>query len=94
MEAVLYDFYNKPAIKKNAWNAQRAKDEEFRLVADRLLRMVGESTGAKRQDDNFVIIGIGLGEFKSNSGLSSLHTAFCSYFVRLVSEQCRPLSTN
>ncbi|KAF9118288.1 hypothetical protein BGX30_004680 [Mortierella sp. GBA39] len=83
METVLYDFHNKPAIKKNAWNAQRAKEQEFRLVADRLLRMVGGSTGAKRQDDNFVIIGVGLGDFKSDYGLSSLHTAFCSYFVRL-----------
>jgi hypothetical protein len=94
METVLYDFHNKPAIKKNAWNAQLAKEQEFRLVADRLLRMVGGSTGAKREDDNIVIIGIGLGDFKSDYGLSSLHTAFCSYFVRLVSEQCRSLSTN
>ncbi|KAK3832198.1 MAG: hypothetical protein JOS17DRAFT_116698 [Linnemannia elongata] len=57
METVLYDFHNKPAIKKNAWNAQRAKEQEFRLVADRLLQMIGGCTGAKRQDDNFVIIG-------------------------------------
>ncbi|KAF9541594.1 hypothetical protein EC957_002963, partial [Mortierella hygrophila] len=31
METVLYDFYNKPAIKKNAWNAQLAKEQEFSL---------------------------------------------------------------
>ncbi|KAI8601632.1 hypothetical protein EDD21DRAFT_102171 [Dissophora ornata] len=76
METVLYDFHNKPAIKKNAWNAQRAREQEFRLVAGRLLQMVGGSTGANRQDDNLVIIGI---------GLFSLHPAFCSYFVRLIS---------
>jgi len=94
METVLYDFHNKPAIKKNAWNAQRAKEQEFRLVADRLLQMVGGCTGAKRQDDNFVIIGIGLGDFKSHYGLTSLHTAFCSYFVQLVSAKCLFMSTN
>jgi hypothetical protein len=34
VEAVLYNFHNKPVIKKNARNAQRAKVQEFRLVAD------------------------------------------------------------
>ncbi|KAG9063007.1 hypothetical protein KI688_004607 [Linnemannia hyalina] len=70
-------------VLENTWNAQLAKEQEFSLAAGRLLRMLGGSIGAKRQDDNFVIIGIGLGDFKSHYGLSSLHTAFCSYFVRL-----------
>jgi hypothetical protein len=93
-ETVLYDFYNKPAIKKNYWNAQQAKEQEFRLVAERLLQMVGGTIGAKRQNNNYVIIGIGLGEFKWDSGLTSLHTAFFTFFVRLVSKQCHALSTH
>ncbi|KAG0048072.1 hypothetical protein BGZ83_006918 [Gryganskiella cystojenkinii] len=76
-------FYNNVVLKKHQWDAERATKKEFRLVAKRLLEMVGGTPGAKRNNDNKVIIGIGLGEFGSNSRLSSLHTAFSAYFVQL-----------
>lgn len=83
----LDDFYNgrNMLYKRHAWDAKRAKQEEFRKVADRLLNAIGGSVGAKRKDDNMVVIGIGLGQFKSNSGLTSLHESFLTFFVQLVS---------
>ncbi|KAG0195037.1 hypothetical protein BGX33_004434, partial [Mortierella sp. NVP41] len=44
-------FYNNTILKKNLWNARRARDEEFKLVATRLLGIVGGPPGAKRKDD-------------------------------------------
>lgn len=41
--------------------------------------------GAKRDKDNKVIIGIGLGQFSSKIRLSSLHESFQPYFVQKVS---------
>jgi len=83
----LDDFYNGKNLlyKRHAWDAERARKEEFRTIANRLLNSIGGSVGATRRKDNMVVIGIGLGQFKSNSGLSSLHTSFLSYFVQLVS---------
>ncbi|KAF9542693.1 hypothetical protein EC957_001748 [Mortierella hygrophila] len=71
----LDDFYNgnNQLYKRHGWDARRAKEEEFKTVANRLLNAVGGSVGRKREDDDMVVIGIGLGQFKSNSGLSSLH---------------------
>ncbi|KAG0347646.1 hypothetical protein BGZ54_004853, partial [Gamsiella multidivaricata] len=82
-ESDLDTFYNSVVLKKHNWDARRARDQEFKLVAKRLLEMVGGTPGAKRDDKNKVIIGIGLGEFSSNSRLSSLHTAFSTYFIQL-----------
>ncbi|KAF9150174.1 hypothetical protein BGX20_005773, partial [Mortierella sp. AD010] len=59
-----------------------AKKEEFRTVANRLLNAIGGSVGRQRAQDN-VVIGIGLGQFKSSSGLTSLHETFLAYFVNL-----------
>lgn len=45
------------------------------------------SIGARREEDNKVIIGtigIGLGRFSSNTKLSSLHGTFQEYFVQKV----------
>jgi len=82
----LSDFYNgsNNRFKKHKWDVRRAKEEEYRLITDRLLGMVGGSIGAKRHRDNKVVIGVGLGKFSSNSRLSSLHDSFLSYFVQKV----------
>ncbi|KAG0366462.1 hypothetical protein BGX24_003679 [Mortierella sp. AD032] len=81
-ELNLETFYN-VTLKKHRWDAKRARDQEFELVGKRLLELVGGTPGVKRDSNNKVIIGIGLGEFSSNSWLSSLHTEFCKYFVQL-----------
>ncbi|KAF8937822.1 hypothetical protein BGZ58_002090 [Dissophora ornata] len=52
--------------------------------ADRLLKLVGGSIGAKRKEENMVIIALGLGKFGSSARLSSLHTAFFWFFVQLL----------
>ncbi|KAI8351750.1 hypothetical protein B0O80DRAFT_500105 [Mortierella sp. GBAus27b] len=83
VEAHLDSFYNgSHCIKKHKWNAGRARDEEFARIADCLLRMVGGSIGAKREESNKVVIAVGLGQFSSSSRLSSLHETFLSYFVQ------------
>ncbi|KAF9138281.1 hypothetical protein BG015_002437 [Linnemannia schmuckeri] len=69
-------------LKKHKWNAKKARTQEYRLVADRLLQLVGGSTGAKRDKDNKVVIGVGLGKFSSKIRLSSLHESFQSYFTQ------------
>ncbi|KAF9348825.1 hypothetical protein BGX26_012798 [Mortierella sp. AD094] len=83
VESDLEAFYNSVTLKKHQWDAERARDKEFKLVAKRLLELVGGTPGAKRDGKNKVIIGIGLGEFSSTSRLSSLHTAFSKYFMLL-----------
>ncbi|KAF9178231.1 hypothetical protein BGZ50_007958, partial [Haplosporangium sp. Z 11] len=83
VESILETFYNNVTLKRHQWDAKRARDKEFQLVAKRLLKMIGGNPGRKRDQDDKVIIGIGLGEFSSTSRLSSLHTAFSKYFVQL-----------
>ncbi|KAF8931278.1 hypothetical protein BGZ58_007727 [Dissophora ornata] len=79
----LDNFYNHDALyKKYSWDAQKAKAEEFRRVADSLLKMIGGSIGARRKEDDKVIIGVGLGKFSSTTRLTSLHTSFQSFFVQ------------
>ncbi|KAI8357054.1 hypothetical protein B0O80DRAFT_99820 [Mortierella sp. GBAus27b] len=85
VEEHLDSFYNSNnTVKKHRWNARRARDEEFRRIADSLLRMVGGSIGRKRADEDKVVIAVGLGQFSSKARLSSLHESFQSYFVQLV----------
>ncbi|KAF8918007.1 hypothetical protein BGZ58_004967, partial [Dissophora ornata] len=50
----LDEFYGNVVLKKHKWNARKARDEEYRLIADRLLKLVGGSTGAKRAEGNKV----------------------------------------
>jgi hypothetical protein len=85
VEADLDSFYGSVVLKKHKWNARKARTEEYRLIADRLLQLVGGSTGAKRDEDNKVVIDVGLGKFSSKIRLSSLHESFQSYFVQKVS---------
>ncbi|KAF9272046.1 hypothetical protein BGZ88_005271, partial [Linnemannia elongata] len=84
VESILSSFYTDMVLKKNQWNARRTRDEEFNLMATHLLSMIGGTLGARRDPNNKVIIGIGLGEFSTTSRLTSLHTVFAKYFVQLV----------
>ncbi|KAF8975442.1 hypothetical protein BGZ46_009125 [Entomortierella lignicola] len=78
-------FYNgdDDRFQKHSWDMKRAKRIEYQKVANSLLSIVGGSVGERRADDNPVLIGVGLGEFGSSNRLSSLHSSFQSYFVRL-----------
>ncbi|KAG0248883.1 hypothetical protein BG011_009811 [Mortierella polycephala] len=79
----LDEFYNSNhRFKKHKWDAQRTKGDEFRLITDRLLKLVGGSIGHKRDEANKVVIGVGLGKFSSKFRLFSLHESFQSYFVQ------------
>ncbi|KAF9110577.1 hypothetical protein BGX27_006156 [Mortierella sp. AM989] len=93
VEAELDSFYGNVVLKKHKWNARKARAEEYRLIADRLLQLVGGSAGAKRDEDNKVVIGVGLGKFSSKIRLTSLHESFQSYFVQMVSMH-DPLATS
>lgn len=80
----LGEYYGNVALKKHLWNARKARQEEFRIIANRLLELVRGSLGAKRLDTNKVVIGIGLGDFASKIRLSSLDETFLSHFVTRV----------
>ncbi|KAK3844875.1 MAG: hypothetical protein J3R72DRAFT_57815 [Linnemannia gamsii] len=82
VQAQLDSFYGNVVLKKHRWNAKKARDEEYRLIANRLLELVGGSLGAKRKESNKVVIGVGLGQFSSRIRLSSLHESFESYFIQ------------
>ncbi|KAI8605967.1 hypothetical protein EDD21DRAFT_84191 [Dissophora ornata] len=84
VEAHLDSFYNSNMVlKKHRWNARKARDEEYLQIANRLFKLVGGSIGAKREDSNKVVIGVGLGKFSTKTRLSSLHESFQSYFVQI-----------
>ncbi|KAF9114686.1 hypothetical protein BGW39_003286, partial [Mortierella sp. 14UC] len=58
---------------------------EYQAIAERLLGIVGGSLGRRLKDndgDDAILIGIGLGQFMSNSRLSSLHSSFLEYFIK------------
>ncbi|KAG0058349.1 hypothetical protein BGZ92_007193, partial [Podila epicladia] len=80
----LDNFYNGNnfKFKRHKQYAKAAREEEYHRLTDGLLRMVGGSIGAKKKDEDKVVIGIGLGNFKSMSRLSSLHGTFMTYFVK------------
>lgn len=89
VEARLQEFYsgNNNRFKKHQWDMERARKAEYQAIADRLLGAVGGSIGRKKEESDPVLIGIGLGQFNSNSRLSSLHSTFLDFFVRTVSMQ-------
>ncbi|KAI7816405.1 hypothetical protein BC939DRAFT_469238 [Gamsiella multidivaricata] len=86
-ESDLKTFYDNLVLKEHLWDDKRARDREFKLAAERLLKMIGGTPGKKRDNDNKVVISIRLGEFSSTPRLSSLHTAFSAYFVQLARSQ-------
>jgi len=65
-EEALTQYYDNDSntFKRNSWDAQKAKNEEYNVLCDRLLGMVGGSIGQQRGADNNVIIG-GLGRLYS-----------------------------
>ncbi|KAG0263678.1 hypothetical protein DFQ27_001635 [Actinomortierella ambigua] len=79
---VLDKFYNgnKFFFKRHKWHARRARQGVYYRLADGFLRMVGGSIGEKKDKDNPVVVRIGLGRFRSTSGLSSLHGTFEEFF--------------
>ncbi|KAF9995996.1 hypothetical protein BGZ79_010270, partial [Entomortierella chlamydospora] len=78
-------FYNDQTLyKKYQRDAKSARNEEYRRIADSLLRMIGGSIGSRRKEGEKVVIGVGLGKFSAQTKLSSLHGTFESYFVQLV----------
>ncbi|KAI1313906.1 hypothetical protein EDD11_002406 [Mortierella claussenii] len=79
-------FYGRRYHKHN-WDSRRAKEFEYAALTDQLLRMVGGRIGEQRKNENKVAIGIGLGQFSSNSKLSSLHGSFSRYFIRKARSQ-------
>ncbi len=81
----LETFYNgkNHKYKKHKWDAQRARAQKYDRMADSLLRVVGGSIGQRREENNKVIIGIGLGKFPSNIRLSSLDRSFLTYVQKV-----------
>ncbi|OAQ26545.1 hypothetical protein K457DRAFT_697714 [Linnemannia elongata AG-77] len=73
--------------KKHAWDLERAKQAEYQAIAERLLNVVGGSLGRRvedNEDKDPILFGVGLGQFSSNSKLSTLHPTFLSYFIQTV----------
>lgn len=86
VEERLSEFYNgnKNQFKKHDWDKMRAKQAEYQAIATSLLGIVGGSIGQHRHPKNPVLIGVGLGQFKSTGRLASLHSSFLGYFIPLV----------
>ncbi|KAF9943624.1 hypothetical protein BGZ70_005698, partial [Mortierella alpina] len=84
VEGRLERFYNGDNMMytRHKWDSKRAKDSEFLVLANSLLKAVGGNVGEMRKDSNKVVIAIGLGQFSGTPGLTSLHSSFLSYFVR------------
>ncbi|KAG0061366.1 hypothetical protein BGZ89_011535 [Linnemannia elongata] len=64
------------------WDMQRARHMEFQLLADQLLKIIGGGLGVRYDPSKPAIIDIGLGQFSTRSGLSSLHSSFLMYFIQ------------
>ncbi|KAF9115229.1 hypothetical protein BGX30_006373, partial [Mortierella sp. GBA39] len=76
-------FYGSVVLMKQRRNARKVRAEEYSPIANRFLELVGGSLGAKRKEDNKVVIGVGLGKFSSKIRLSSsLHESFQSCFIQ------------
>ncbi|KAF9569519.1 hypothetical protein EC968_002563, partial [Mortierella alpina] len=82
-QSQLHAFYGR-RYQKHAWDSRRAMEAEYAAAADQLLKMVGGSIGEKRKPDSNVLFGIGLGKFSSSSGLTSLHSSFETYLIKLL----------
>ncbi|KAI7821226.1 hypothetical protein BC939DRAFT_456197, partial [Gamsiella multidivaricata] len=81
----LLEFYagSNNRFKKHGWDWDRAKQAEYQAIAASLLGIVGGSIGHPRDPANPVLIGVGLGQFKSTGRISSLHSTFLDYFIPL-----------
>ncbi|KAF9081203.1 hypothetical protein BGX27_005023, partial [Mortierella sp. AM989] len=85
VEEQLSEFYrgDKNRFKKHDWDKTRAKHTEYQAVAASLFGIVGGSLGKKLDPSNPVLIGVGLGQFKSIGRLTSLHSTFLDFFIPL-----------
>ncbi|KAG0284058.1 hypothetical protein BGZ98_006052, partial [Dissophora globulifera] len=83
-EKRLLEFYSgsEYQYKRHVWDMERARIIEFDLITERLLSIVGGTSGCQRDPLNHVLIAVGLGQFSVKSGLSSLHSVFLEYFVQ------------
>ncbi|KAG0007767.1 hypothetical protein BGZ80_004246 [Entomortierella chlamydospora] len=50
----LDDFYNcsKSLVKRHQWDAEKARESEYRVITDRLFKLIGGTIGEKRIDEN------------------------------------------
>jgi hypothetical protein len=85
-EGRLSEFYSgaNNRFKKHGWDKTRAFQAEYQAIASSLLGIVGGCLGKKLDPMNPVLIGVGLGQFKTTGRLSSLHSTFLDYFIPLV----------
>ncbi|KAF8927427.1 hypothetical protein BGZ47_002161, partial [Haplosporangium gracile] len=67
--------------KRRQWDMERARHMEYQLLAGRLLKIVEGGLGIPSNPLNPVIIGVGLGKFGIQNGLSSLYSSFLSYLI-------------
>ncbi|KAI8596280.1 hypothetical protein EDD21DRAFT_408500, partial [Dissophora ornata] len=81
-EMHLNEFYGNVILKKHKWSARKARDEEYQLIANRLLKLVDGSTGVKREESSKVVIGVGLGKFSTMSRLPPLHESFQPFLFK------------
>ena len=84
--ATLIPFYFK--LKHRHLHHQRKKKKRVLCdkAVDRLLKLGGGSSKKKVENDDIPIcFAVGMGDFKTVSGLPSLHTAFKGYFIKKVS---------
>ncbi|KAF8946696.1 hypothetical protein BGZ47_011609 [Haplosporangium gracile] len=83
VEERLKAFYNgqNHNYKKHQWGMERARHMEYQLLADRLLKIVGDGLGIRSNPLNPLIIEVGLDMFSTKNGLSSLHSSFLSYII-------------
>ncbi|KAG0163412.1 hypothetical protein DFQ29_003108, partial [Apophysomyces sp. BC1021] len=81
VEEQLSEFYNgtNNRFKKHDWDKTRAKKQSTRPLQRVFLVFLGK----KLDPMNPVLIGVGLGQFKSTGRLSSLHSTFLDYFIPL-----------
>ena len=84
VEKRLLEFYSGSdyQYKRHVCDMERARFIEFQVIADRLFNIVGGSSGCQRDPSNHVLIAVGLSQFSTRSGLSSLHLPFLKYFVQ------------
>ncbi|KAF9109298.1 hypothetical protein BGX27_007769 [Mortierella sp. AM989] len=76
-------FNGNRVVARHGWDANRARESEYKIITDRLLSMVGGPIGWKRGSKNKVVIGIRLGQFEGKCRLTSLHGTFASYLLVL-----------
>ncbi|KAG0349676.1 hypothetical protein BG005_010826 [Podila minutissima] len=81
VEADLDAFYNKSNSLKYFWDVERAREKDFSQVSNSLLKMIGDSIGERKWEDQKVVIVIGLAKLVSKNFSPSLDGSFQDFFV-------------